>query len=173
MPHLVQMDKRYGDKGLQLIGVERQNSSTEAIAEVVKEYKIKFPIAKGGGGPVDGGGIPHMFVFDVTGQLIFSGHPNDAEKIIKKELRKIDKGDAGEKNSGFGLPPRKEAMTELRDWTNTEGKTIRAELVSADLEAGTVTFKLANRKLYPGYPIANLSEDDQKLVKEKAAEADE
>ena len=166
MPHLVQMDKRYGKKGLQIIGVERQNSSTEDIARIVKKMKMKFPVASGGSGPVQTRGIPHMFVFSAKGKLVYSGYPNDdAEKVIKKELRKVDGGDTTKR---FGLPERKKSLTEMREWTNADGKTVKAELVAIDSEAGTVTLKLANGRTVTGYDSSKLSEDDQKLIKELA-----
>ncbi len=165
MPHLVQMDKRYGKKGLQLIGAHVQGGEDEVVAEKAKDLKMKFPVTQGIRGPGLGvNSIPHLMVFDVEGKLVFSGHPmNDADKVIKKELRKVkDTGDDSKNNGGFGLPER--PGDSLRDWTNADGKTIQASYVSADDEK--VTLRLKNGKTSK-YPIDKLSEGDQAFIKEQ------
>ncbi len=163
MPHLVQMDKRYGKKGLQLIGVHRQGGSDEAVKKVVDKLKIKFPIAKSGSGPVSTKGIPHLFVFSTEGKLVFSGHPMaGADKVIKKELRKVV---AKEEDDGYGLPERPKNLTEMRQWTNNKGKTMTAALVSVDGDKAKLQLFKDNRIVE--YPIASLSEADQKVIANK------
>lgn len=51
----------------------------------------------------------------------------------------------------------------LRDWTNAEGKTIRAEALSGNKIS--VTLKLENGKVVD-YPLEKLSEESRKLVSE-------
>ena len=69
-------------------------------------------------------------------------------------------------------PPAKEAAPAagktgetggLRDWTNAEGKTIRAEALSGN--EISVTLKLENGKVVD-YPLEKLSEESRKLVSE-------
>lgn len=54
-------------------------------------------------------------------------------------------------------------LIEERTWTNTEGRTILAAVISADTE--TVKLKLSDGKLVD-YPIAQLSEPDQERVRQ-------
>ena len=168
MPHLVQMDKRYGEKGLQIIGAEVQLSTKDAITKVTDEYKVKFPITKGIQGPSTGRGIPRAIVFDMSGKVVFTGHPADDqfERAVKKALRERKKatGDNGKKSK---LPEVSKPLVAQRSWTNTEGKKITASVLSSDGE--NVEFKLSNGKKVK-YPITKLSESDQELVK-KASEA--
>ncbi len=51
----------------------------------------------------------------------------------------------------------------MRDWTNTEGKTIKAEAISST--ETSVTLKLESGKVVD-YPMEKLSEESRKLVKE-------
>lgn len=53
------------------------------------------------------------------------------------------------------VAPTSATISELRDWTNTEGKTIRASLV--EKKADVVSLKLENGKIVE-YPIDKLSE---------------
>lgn len=58
-----------------------------------------------------------------------------------------------------GLPL--SAEESLRDWTNTEGRTISAELIA--LEGDTATLRLSNGRRYD-VPLATLSEADRDYV---------
>lgn len=58
------------------------------------------------------------------------------------------------------------ASAEERSWTNKDGQTMEAKLVS--VQSDTVVFAREDRTYE--YPIANLSEEDQKLVRERAEE---
>lgn len=166
MPHLVQMDKRMRDKGLRIIGDEVQSSPQERLEAVAKEHKVKFPFTRGTNRPPTMQGIPHAVVFDASGQLVFAGHPgsDDFERTIKTALRDVE---AEEEAGGIFADPK--PLIESRNWTNSDGKTITAEVIR--VEGAQVIFKMKGREI--AYPLANLSEGDQKAIKEAAGEKDE
>ncbi len=164
MPHLVQMDRKYKKKGLQIIGVHRQNATDEQLQKIAKDYKIGFPIAKTGSDPTGGRGIPRMHIFNGDGKLVFSGHPTQAEDVIKKELRKIKAPASTSSSSIFDKP---KDLIPLRTWTNADGKKMKASLIS--VADGKGSFKFADGRKFD-YVIDNLSEADQKLIAEKTAE---
>lgn len=91
MPHLAKLDKSYRDKGLVIIGAESQGSSLEDIKEITEDAKVKFAITKGVQGPVAVRGIPKALIFDVTGKMIYNGHPadKDFDRTIKKALKEV------------------------------------------------------------------------------------
>ena len=165
MPHLAEMDKRNHKKGLRIIGAEVQNSSEEDIKNLTEENKANYTITRHARGPISTSGIPHAFVFNASGTLVFSGNPQDEEfeKTIKKSLREVKKAE-GTKSL---IPTASKPLIAERNWTNNEGNEIVA---SALLVAGEhVTFKMKNGRSV-AYPINQLSEEDQTLLKE-AAEA--
>ncbi len=169
MPHLVQMDKKYAKKGLQLIGAHVQAATNEELTDIIKNYKIGFPIATKVNSPVPSKGIPHMIVFGADGNLVFAGHPAnpDAEKAIKAALKKVgDPGGASGDADSSLLAPRPETLVELRTWTNAEGKTMKAKLLS--VENGTGKFAFADGRTFD-YALDKLSDEDQKVVAEKSA----
>lgn len=172
MPHLVEMDKRNRKKGLRIIATERQNSSEDVIAALTKKNKVEYTITRGTSGPVDGSGIPHAYVFDVSGKLIFNGHPSDDEfeRTVKKALREV--ADDSEKKSTFGPSTLKveEPLIAERNWTNAEGKEIVASVTA--VAGDFVSFKMKNGKVV-SYPIEKLSEEDQALIKETAESQEE
>lgn len=168
MPHLVQMDKKYAKKGLALIGVHRQTATDEELKKVIKDYKIEFPIVKSGGTPIESRGIPHMFVFNTEGAMIFSGDSEKAEDVIRKELRKAKPdADSSFDSSSSLLSGRPKELFELRAWKNSEGKEMKASLVS--VKDGVGSFKFANGKAFE-YPLSKLSQESQDEVTEKLKE---
>lgn len=89
LPHIEKLAKRNKADTI-FIGAESQNSSDTEIKEVVKKNRLSYTITKGGvNGPVNFSGIPHAFVFDTTGKLIFHGHPSDRD--FEKAIRNAGK----------------------------------------------------------------------------------
>ncbi len=91
LPNLAKMAKSGEKKGLVVVGLERQQSTKEAILKVLKDTKVAYPVMSGGSAPGSTGGIPHVCVFDVTGKLVFNGNPHDEEfeRSVKKAMRDI------------------------------------------------------------------------------------
>jgi len=164
MPHLVEVEKKYRKKGLRLIAAEMQNSSKDRIEAIVKEHKIEFTVTNGVRGPVSVRGIPHAIVFGADGKIVFNGHPasEDFEKSIQAAVKDVQAEPEEEKGGLFA----KDLIPE-RTWTNSEGKPLVAAVT--EINGESVIFKLKNGRKVP-YAINKLSEEDQKLIKEKAGE---
>lgn len=162
MPHLVEMDKKYSNKGLKIIAAEVQGSSKQAIGKIIEENNAGFTVTKGAQGPVSIAGIPHAVAFGADGKLIFKGHPasDEFKDVVKKALRDVK---VVEENPGV-LAALGDVI-EQRTWTNSEGVKMTAAVTKID--GDKVIFRLQkNGKTVP-YPISKLSEEDQKLIKEK------
>ena len=78
LPEMERMAKRNRADTI-VIGAHSQSATDEQVKEVVKKNKLSYSIVKGVRGPVNFSGIPHAFVFDTTGTLVFSGHPGDKD----------------------------------------------------------------------------------------------
>ena len=161
------MDRRYGKKGLALIGAEVQGSDTGDIKKIIKDHKIKFPITKGAKGPISVSGIPHMVVFDTKGRLVFDGHPAnpEAEKVIKKALKGAKPDEAGTASLAGGLFDRRELIAE-RTWKDGNGRELKASLTK--LNGNTGTFRRPNGRTFE-YDITKLSDADQKVIADATA----
>ena len=160
MPHLVEMDKKYSNKGLRIIAAEVQGSSKQAIGKIIEENNVGFTVTKGAQGPVSIAGIPHAVAFGADGKLIFKGHPASEEfkDVVRKALRDVK---VVKENPG-GLAALGDVI-EQRTWTNSEGVKMVAAVTKIDVDK--VIFRLQkNGKTVP-YPISKLSEEDQKLIK--------
>jgi len=174
MPQLAALDKRYKDKGLRLIGIHAQEGTVEEILAPVKKNKVKFSIARTGQSPIDFQGIPHMFIFNAKGELVFDGHPagGEAEKIIKKELRSVTAtGGDDDEDSPFG-PKKTEAkagpLVAERTWTSADGRPLVATLLS--VKNGTGTFKRKDGKTFD-IALDKLSDADRKVIEDAEKKA--
>lgn len=98
LPHIEQIAKR--NKGKMLVfGAHSQNASNDEVKKVVKKHNLTYTITDQASGPVKYSGIPHAFVFDITGALIFNGHP--ADKDFESAVRKATRGATEVKPSGL------------------------------------------------------------------------
>lgn len=163
MPHLVQMDRKYAKKGMVLVGAEVQRSDDDKIKEVIDEHGLKFTVTKGIAGPSLSNAIPHMAVFDVKGDLVFKGHPNQAEKAIKTALKDVKEDSSTTEEPSIFTKPK--YLIDERIWTNDQGKKLEAALVS--LEGSTGNFRFSNGRKF-SYDITKLSVEDQTLIKNKS-----
>jgi hypothetical protein len=63
---------------------------------------------------------------------------------------------------------RKEGQEIIRNWTSSDGKSIRALMISHEEKTGVVRLRRADGKEFD-LPVDRLSEDDRKMVEERAA----
>ena len=89
IPHLIELYKKYADKGVAIIGLT--NEPQEKVEPFVKELGMTYAV---GGGSNSGGaygvtGIPTAFLVDTKGQVVWQGHPMqpDFEKAIEQQLK--------------------------------------------------------------------------------------
>ena len=167
MPHLVQMDKKYSKKGMVMVGAEVQGSSPDAIKKMAADHKLQFTITKGISGPSLSRGIPHTAVFDVKGELVYHGHPSNpaTEKAIKDALKDATPDTASAGNDPFAKP---KYLVDERTWTDKEGRTLKAAMIS--LEGNNGKFRFPNGRTF-NFDITKLSEEDQTLIKGKTGTA--
>jgi hypothetical protein len=89
MPHSVEWNKKYRDKGLILIGLYcNPRDPNQDIIAFCKQYKVDYANYKSGN--VDGvpvRGLPHFILFDHKGKMIFDGHPMQADKILDDAIK--------------------------------------------------------------------------------------
>jgi thiol-disulfide isomerase/thioredoxin len=97
-PHLIDMQRRYGPRGLQIVGINVGGEDDRPkVADFVKQFGIQYPL----GYPddemtqlyfADNDSIPQTYVFDRQGRLVqrFIGYdstmPAELERIVQQAL---------------------------------------------------------------------------------------
>jgi hypothetical protein len=168
---LAELYKRNVKKGFVAVAIHAQAGSDEEIKEWCEDRRVEMPVARSGRSPIDFNGIPKMFVFDHAGKLIFDGQPGEeADRLIKKALRDVPDAETAAGTAGSTLSSRSEPLIAERTWTNADGRSLTAALLSVSGESAT--FRRPDGRTF-SYEITQLSEDDQKLIREKAAAKEE
>jgi len=97
-PHLVEMQRRYGGQGLQVIGLNVGGEDDHSqVPDYAKEFGIQYPLAIPDDELVntyltDNQNIPQAFVFDRSGQIVrcFVGYSEqggqELERVVQASL---------------------------------------------------------------------------------------
>lgn len=95
IPHLVEMNRKYGPQGLQVLGLSADEDGERAVRAFAEKNRITYPVALAGETTLVDYGvrrIPVMFVIDKKGRVaeIFRGFTDEVgrstEQLIKKLL---------------------------------------------------------------------------------------
>jgi peroxiredoxin len=95
IPHLVEMNRKYGKQGLQVLGMSADEDGEKDVREFADQYRVNYPLALAGEAVQADFGIrsvPVMFVVDKKGKVadVFRGFSDEIghsmEQLIKKLL---------------------------------------------------------------------------------------
>ncbi len=95
IPHLVELNRKYGKQGLQILGMSADEDGERAVKTFAEQNRISYPVALAGESTlVDFGvrSVPVMFVIDKRGRVaeVFRGFTEEvgrsSEQLIKKLL---------------------------------------------------------------------------------------
>ena len=108
--------------------------------------------------------VPYYFIFDHTGKLRYHHqagpwHGGDGDKyqeLVAQLIKEIPKQDKPQTNK---------PLTKLRDWTNTEGKTLKAVLLK--VKDGKAHFRKKNGSVF-WYDLDQLIREDREEIKKLA-----
>lgn len=87
VPHLVELQKKYGDKGLKILAVDI-DEPRDLVNEFIKEKGINYTVLLDEGGQVaetyNVSGIPTNILFDKKGDVRYAGHalPRHIEDVL-------------------------------------------------------------------------------------------
>ena len=89
IPHLNEINKKFKDKGLVVIGIS--DETKEKVEKFQKDVPMEYHVAVGGAAiekTFGINGIPHAFVVGKDGKIAWEGHPMKlTEDVIKKALK--------------------------------------------------------------------------------------
>ena len=82
IPHMIELNNKYKDKGLVIIGLT--DEPKENIKTFVESHGMNYIIGAGSNTSNVYGiqGIPHVYVVNQEGELIWSGHPSELDPVI-------------------------------------------------------------------------------------------
>jgi thiol-disulfide isomerase/thioredoxin len=89
IPHLNEINKKYKDQGLVVIGITNEDKKT--VQNFRKSTPMEYNVAidkKDLGEKLGVSGIPHAFLVDKAGKIVWEGHP---AQLNETEINKITK----------------------------------------------------------------------------------
>ncbi len=94
VPHLVEMNRKYGKQGLQILGLSADEDGERVVRTFAAEYKINYPLALAGDSTtVDFGirSVPVMFLIDKKGKIveIYRGFTDEMGRSIEQVIKRL------------------------------------------------------------------------------------
>lgn len=90
IPHLNAIYDKYQKQGLEVIGIS--NESKPVVKKFIETTPMKYHVAIDEGSkyskPFDIEGIPHAFLVDKSGKIVWEGHPMELEESAIEKLLK-------------------------------------------------------------------------------------
>jgi thiol-disulfide isomerase/thioredoxin len=105
IPHLIELHKEFGDKGVEVIGLttEDPNSASEAVADFAKEMKITYRLGWARGDVAQAlmngrPSIPQTFVIAPGGRIItkFLGYSDRIPEAIRAAIKTANEAKTGD-----------------------------------------------------------------------------
>ena len=91
MPWLVDLQKKYGDQGLQIVGITKDDSNEETIAKFTKKMGVNYTILVGDQQVVDlyggVGGLPTSFFVNRSGKVVHEIIGLDSESKFEDAIK--------------------------------------------------------------------------------------
>ena len=92
MPWLVDLQKKYGDKGLQIVGITKDDSDEATIAKFTQKMGVNYTILVGNQQVQDSyggvGGLPTSFFLDRSGKVVHEIIGLDSESKFEDAIKK-------------------------------------------------------------------------------------
>lgn len=94
IPHLIEMNRKYGKQGLQILGLSLDEDGERVVRTFTEEHRINYPVALAGETvAVDFGirSVPVMFVIDKKGRIaeIYRGFNDDIGRSMEGLVKKL------------------------------------------------------------------------------------
>ena len=92
IPHFVEFQQKYGDRGLQVIGVS-MDDSPEPVPAFYRQYQMNYPVVMGNAkiGESYGGllGLPITFLLDREGRITAKHIGATQAAVFEKEIQRL------------------------------------------------------------------------------------
>jgi thiol-disulfide isomerase/thioredoxin len=91
MPWLVELQKKYGPQGFQILGVAQDDSSEETILDFSRKMGLNYPILQGNNKISElypSEGLPLSVYVDRSGKIVFRSEGLVSESIMEDAIKK-------------------------------------------------------------------------------------
>ena len=123
MGHLSDLQDDYGKKGLHVLALTGEERRMNLQYMVHTDNNFTFKVGLRGGGAYEVRGIPHAYLIDTEGTVVWEGSPGSlSKKVIEAELKKVREPTEEEAEA------RASKMLKHGEALANEGLVLRAEI---------------------------------------------
>ncbi len=94
IPHLVEMNRKYGKQGLQVLGLSVDEDGERVVKAFTDEFRVNYPLALvGDSTTVDFGvrSVPIMYVIDKKGKIaeVYRGYSHEMARSLELTIKRL------------------------------------------------------------------------------------
>ena len=94
IPHLVEMNRKYGKQGLQVLGLSVDEEGERVVKTFTDEFRVNYPLALvGDSTTVDFGvrSVPIMYVIDKKGKIaeVYRGYSHEIARSLELTIKRL------------------------------------------------------------------------------------
>lgn len=94
IPHLIEMNRKYGKQGLQVLGLSVDEDGERIVKAFTDEFRVNYPLALAGDAvTVDFGirSVPIMFLIDKKGNIteIYRGFSAESARSLEASIKRL------------------------------------------------------------------------------------
>lgn len=94
IPHLVELNLKYGKQGLQTLGLSVDEDGERAIKTFADEFRVNYPLALAGDSTtVDFGvrSVPVMYLVDKKGKIaeVYRGYSDEMARSVEQAVKRL------------------------------------------------------------------------------------
>ncbi|HIJ86096.1 MAG TPA: TlpA family protein disulfide reductase [Desulfuromonadales bacterium] len=94
IPHLVEMNRKYGKQGLFVLGLSVDEGGERQVKAFTEELRVNYPLALAGDSTtIDFGirSVPVMYVIDKKGNIVevYRGYSNEMARSLESSIKRL------------------------------------------------------------------------------------
>lgn len=94
IPHLVEMNRKFGKQGLQVLGLSVDEEGERAVKTFIDEFRVNYPLALAGDTTTSDFGVrsvPVMFLIDKKGKIVevYRGYTDDRARSLEQSIKRL------------------------------------------------------------------------------------
>lgn len=94
IPHLVEMNRKYGKQGLQILGLSVDEDGERVVKAFTDEFRVNYPLALAGDPvTVDFGirSVPIMYLIDKKGRIaeVYRGYTDEMARSVEQSIKRL------------------------------------------------------------------------------------
>jgi cytochrome c biogenesis protein CcmG/thiol:disulfide interchange protein DsbE len=94
IPHLVEMNRKYGKQGLQILGLSVDEDGESGVKSFTDEFRVNYPVALAGNSTQSDFGVrsvPIMYLIDKKGKVVevYRGYSDEKASTLEQSIKRL------------------------------------------------------------------------------------